>query len=122
MNKLFEESFGMSQHIWYKGLNLYKEGKDAKELVLFENIECLLSLIKNDLQEKNSAEYFWYIYGKQHIQDALSEKVRPNLMIRFKDKEFLVRLNFADADFALSADYILDFEKDLADKLKRTVF
>ncbi|EKF50858.1 hypothetical protein [Lactococcus garvieae] len=88
MNKLFEESFGMSQHIWYKGLNLYKEGKDAKELVLFENIECLLSLIKNDLQEKNSAEYFWYIYGEQHTQDALSEKVRPNLMIRFKIRNF----------------------------------
>lgn len=42
-------------------------------------------------------------------------------MIRLKDKEFLVRLNFAEADFALSADYILDFEKELADKLKRTV-
>ncbi|MEG1282730.1 MAG: hypothetical protein RSD60_00115 [Lactococcus sp.] len=122
MNKLAEETFGQSSHFWYDGLPLYKEGTYAKELQLSEPLKTILLQVKADFHRKEATEYFWYIYGNEQTQDDLHEKVRPNIMIRYQSGEFFVRMNIADADFALSLERVLDFETELREQLKKAIF
>ena len=122
MNKLAEETFGQSSHFWYDGLPLYKEGTYAKELQLSEPLKTILLQVKADFHRKEATEYFWYIYGNEQTQDALHEKVRPNIMLRYQSGEFFVRMNIADADFALSLERVLDFETELREQLKKAIF
>lgn len=122
MNKLAEETFGQSVHFWYDGLPLYKDGTYAKELQLSDQLKTVLLLVKDDFYKKEATEYFWYIYGNEQTQDALQEKVRPNIMIRYQSEEFFVRMNISDADFALSLERVLAFETELREQLKKAIF
>ncbi|QQC74207.1 hypothetical protein I6I20_00915 [Lactococcus garvieae] len=122
MNKLAEEAFGQNVHFWYDGLPLYKDGTYAKELEFSDQLKTVLLLVNDDFHNKEALEYFWYIYGNEQTQDALHEKVRPNIMIRYQSGEFFVRMNIADADFALSLERVLAFETELKEQLKKAIF
>ena len=121
MNKLAEEIFGQNIHFWYDGLPIYKDGTYAKELQLSDQLKTVLLLVKDDFYKKEATEYFWYIYSNEQTQDALYEKVRPNIMIRYQSGEFFVRMNISDADFALSLGHVLDFETELREQLEKAI-
>lgn len=123
MKKLFDETFTdeeqktSSRHLWYGYLDLYIEGEYGKQIVLDNKlIEIVYKLIKKDMQEKIEplpTEVNWYLYGKTQTIDAIDDKIRPTIMLRYKDKKFLIRCNVSDHDFAMNIDDIISFEKRL---------
>lgn len=123
MEKLFDETFAteepkvINRHLWYGYLDLYIDGEDGKQIVLNDKLENFIcETIQKNVQEKVKpmpTEINWYLYGKTQTTDAINDKIRPTIMVRYKNNKFLVRCNISDHDFAINIDEVLAFEKRL---------
>ena len=127
MEKLFDETYTsedktqVSRNIWYGYIELYKEATYGKEIILNDDIiDTIVKVIKSDISQDKTplpTETNWYIYGKTLTKDAIEDTIRPSIMIREKNDQFLVHCNISDQDFALSIDNILLFKSNLEKQL-----
>lgn len=128
MDRLFDETFAgedgstVSRNLWYGYVELYTEGEFGKQIVLDHQLmETVVSIVTKDCAENASpppTETNWYLYGKTTTTDAIEDTIRPNMMIRYKQNDFLVRCNISDADFATHIDAVVLFENKLRGLLK----
>lgn len=129
MDRLFDETFVSeenniaSRNIWYGYVELYVTGEYGKQIVLDEElVKLVCKIVKDDtLENKNPAptEINWYLYGKSKTTDAIEDTIRPTIMIRSKQGQFVVRCNISDHDFALHIDDVLQFENYVVELLKK---
>jgi len=86
----------------------------------FGLIDELINTVKNDSAislPRKVKETHWVIYGKDVSEDAIGDSVRPSLMIRKKDGNFISNCNISDCDFASSFDSINKFKAELEKRL-----
>lgn len=123
MKKLYDETFTSekksSRNIWYAGLNLSHQGEYGSLLAISETVqECIAARIKEDLSESASAtETNWYFYDAETNEDALGEKPRSSVMVRYSSPQFIVHLNFSDHNFAVNLESILEMKEALTERL-----
>jgi phage FluMu gp28-like protein len=123
MKKLYDETFTSekksSRNIWYAGLNLSMQGEYGVLLALSEAVqECIAARIKEDLFEDATAtETNWYFYDAETNEDALGEKPRSSVMVRYSSSQFIAHLNFSDHNFAVNLESILEMKKELTERL-----
>ena len=123
MNKLYDETYlsednsRASRNIWYGYIELYKDAKYGKEIILDESlIDRVSKAIQENLLEGSKpspTETNWYFYGETITSDAIEDKIRPSIMVREKDGIFIVHCNISDNDFAVNIEKILSFQADL---------
>jgi len=129
MKVLFDETYPSSdgkqssRNIWYGYADISVDDEYGK-IIKPDNdfMVCLCDIIKNDLSQNNNnanppTETNWYFYGSTVTQDAISENIRPSIMVREKSGEFITHINFSDHDFAVNIDAILSFKKDFEKRL-----
>lgn len=123
MKKLYDETFTSekksSRNIWYVGISLSHQGEHGALLALSEAVqECIVAKVKEDLSEDASAtETNWYFYDAETTEDALGEKPRSSVMVRYRSSRFLVHLNFSDHNFAVNLEPILEMKEALTKRL-----
>lgn len=123
MKKLFDETFiseqKSSRNIWYSGLSLSHQGEYGALLALSEAVqESIVAKIKEELSEDATVtEMNWYFYDAETNEDALGEKPRSSVMVRYSTSQFLVHLNFSDHNFAVNLESILEMKDALTERL-----
>ncbi|MDR1544780.1 MAG: hypothetical protein LBS50_10335 [Prevotellaceae bacterium] len=128
MKVLFDETYvsndekRTSRNIWYGYADMSVDGEYGKVICLNEDLMCsLCEIVKNDISINDTpipAETNWYFYGNAVTQDAIGDNIRPTIMVRERDGEFITNFNISDHDFAVNIDAILLFKKDFENRLK----
>ena len=127
VKKLFDETYSSndekqrSRNIWYGYLDISIDGEYGKVIKLDDFImNTLCEIIKNDLLTSDNTpdETNWYFYGSTVTQDAIGDNIRPSIMVREKNKEFIINFNISDCDFALKIDAILSFKTKFEKRLE----
>lgn len=121
MERLFDETFGtedksiVSRNLWYGYVELYIEAEYGKQIVLDDELkDTIHQIVKSDISEDTApTEINWYLYGRTKTTDAIEDSIRPTVMIRYKERDFLVRCNISDHDFAMNVDTVVSFENSL---------
>ena len=131
MEKLFDETFSAedlsfaSRNIWYGYVELYATAEYGKDIILNGELsQMLLRIIQHEASDQhtpNPTEINWYFYGVSATEDAIGDTVRPTVMVRYKQGDFLVRCNINDNDFAVNIEKVLLFEKNLEELLRAQV-
>ena len=126
MKKLFDETYPSSdgsrksRNIWYGYIDISVDGEFGKVTKLDDLVmDTLTEIIKNDLSmiENAADETNWYFYGSEITQDAIGENIRPSIMVREKNKNFITHFNISDCDFALGIEAILSFKSKFEKRL-----
>lgn len=127
MKALFDETFTTedrsraSRNLWYGYLEMSADGEYGRDIWLTDSLlETLCETVKRDLSESKMplpTETNWYFYGDAVTEDAIGDSIRPTLMIREKNGDFLVHINMSDHDFAVNIDAILLFQTVLQKRL-----
>ena len=128
MELLFDETYPSndgkrtSRNIWYGYANISIDGEHGKIIKLTDDvISTLCKIIKNDLSQNIThlpTETNWYFYGNTVNQDAIGENVRPVIMVRERDGNFITNFSISDYDFAVNMDNILLFKTNFENILR----
>lgn len=115
MKKLFDETHESEARyyrtVWYG----YVEGDLDAALQ-----ETIVSTVQTDLAQKSEnapTATHWVFYGGATSKDAIGDTVRPTLMIRYRDGEFVSNYSMSDFDFVIAFDMIMAFKEKLDKQL-----
>lgn len=112
MNKLFDETYdyGNGEYrrtIWYGYMDMELDNSLLQEIK---------TIIKSDYklkQEYPVSETHWILYSNDIHRDAIKDKVRFAIYIRYKNGKYITNINIRDFDFASRIDEILCFKEKL---------
>ncbi|EAD0740631.1 TPA: hypothetical protein ACHVX6_002904 [Listeria monocytogenes] len=115
MKKLFDETNEFEakyyRTIWYGYIN----NEFAPELS-----DEIKQLIKRDLAEKTANPIeatHWVFYNETQAGDAIGDKVRSSIMVRYREEKFVVHYNVSDFQFVTVFDVVTAFKDQLEQAL-----
>lgn len=111
MNQLFDETYNDYRTIWY---GYYEQFDQPK---LFEDIVQIIEQEEKKSEEQGAVSTSWIFYCKNIQGDALEEKVRSSIMVRFLDRHYSVHCNLSDFEFVTQFDAFDSWKGQLEDLL-----
>ncbi|MEI5994416.1 hypothetical protein [Candidatus Enterococcus mansonii] len=111
MKQLFDETYSENRTLWYAYF------KNTEQIDL---IETICQIIQNDLQ--NTADVLatsWIFYREELQTDALEEKVRSSIMVRFEGGQYYVQCNMSDFEFVTQREVIDTWLQRLKENLEK---
>lgn len=110
-----------SRNLWYGDVDMTVEGQWGIILkITTATIDSLYKAIKNDLSKSFDTpptETNWYFYGRGVTVETIGENILPAIMVREKDKKFIVNISVGDHDFATNLETILACKAKLENRL-----
>ncbi|EOL50416.1 hypothetical protein [Enterococcus caccae] len=110
MKQLFDETYSENRTLWYAYF------KDIKQIDLIETIS---QIIQTDLQNSEDVSATSWIFYREELQkDALEEKIRSSIMVRFVDGRYYVQYNMSDFEFVTQREVIANWLERLKENLE----